>query len=1079
MQTERNYLVKFVFPQLRKLCESRGVVWSEVDLRWGITDEEKAEGKVLPLCLEEIHRCRPYFIGLLGERYGWIPDQIPTEVIERESWLREHVEKRKSVTELEILHGVLNSPEIATHAFFYFRDPKYINQVPNEERNDFLSENPGSATKLKALKARIREKGLSVQDYADPRRLGDLIVKDFRELIDNLYPPGEEPEPLDREGADHEAFAQGRKKVYIGRKEYFDRLDEHVQDDGPPLVVLGESGLGKSALLANWYFDYRERHPESFVLIHFIGNTVDSADPIRLLRRIMLELKRRFPEQLSDDVTNDLDKMREEFSSWLTRVFSTGKIVLILDGLNLLDNREGVPDLGWLPVTYPPNCRLIVSTLPGHGLNATRDRNWSEMTVQPLSLPEREELIGKFLAQYSRRLSVARVKRIASANQTANPLFLRAMLDELRQFGEHEFLGERIEHYLGAHDPGELYGRILQRWEQDYGERLVSDSLSLIWAARHGLSEAELLGLLGPGVPPWQPLPHASWTPFYLAAESSFSFRSGVLSFCHSYVRDAVAKRYLSRPSERNTVHGRIANYFESRPLFLGAGPDPDPAYSPLYGGDQITDWTDHMISRPYNQRKIIEEPWQRAAAAEVRRLGVILSDLLFFQAIWDLGHDEVASYWRAFQDSGAALMTEAFEGVIRNPDRFSMRLLWAVGRFLSENGFPEKAVPIQQCILQRTTGIRLGQIVAATNFAQTLSRLSDTDKAIGILKQVHEEMTKSGVAFALAPLACELGRLMYEQGRFREALSHLREASLLCRTGMEWESELLGKALVYRSLAHVGLGEMDAALRLSQQSVARLRRAQSESALAWSLTVRGSLLEAASKWQAAAGTPLGEGAGYYETLHDPDAADNVRFEFSNQHQVRCAPPMSDTYDQFKTIMEENTNGHEVEIRYGESMTEGLPAVRLFIYRDYPLPGHLSVVTYGLSLAYHKNWSEAKPELMICVNTIDDPNWIGVLGMLADTGRKEGLALEEGFSVLFNFPIGKSTRMKGLCVGGPAKLPLNPIVFSDRRIVIKSVYPIYSGETDIIAGDSLQGFAQRVGEDRLCDVKRPDLSGGT
>ena len=46
MQAERDYLVKFIFPQLRKLCESRGVTWGEVDLRWGVTDEQAAEGKV-------------------------------------------------------------------------------------------------------------------------------------------------------------------------------------------------------------------------------------------------------------------------------------------------------------------------------------------------------------------------------------------------------------------------------------------------------------------------------------------------------------------------------------------------------------------------------------------------------------------------------------------------------------------------------------------------------------------------------------------------------------------------------------------------------------------------------------------------------------------------------------------------------------------------------------------------------------------------------------------------------------------------------------------------------------------------
>ena len=50
MKEERDYLVKLIFPELRKLCEQRGVVWGEVDLRWGVTDEQKAEGKVLLLC---------------------------------------------------------------------------------------------------------------------------------------------------------------------------------------------------------------------------------------------------------------------------------------------------------------------------------------------------------------------------------------------------------------------------------------------------------------------------------------------------------------------------------------------------------------------------------------------------------------------------------------------------------------------------------------------------------------------------------------------------------------------------------------------------------------------------------------------------------------------------------------------------------------------------------------------------------------------------------------------------------------------------------------------------------------------
>jgi len=65
-------LIKRVFTQLRKLGEARGVVWREVDLRLGVTEGQTQRGEVLPICLAEIKRCRPFFIGLLGERCGWI-----------------------------------------------------------------------------------------------------------------------------------------------------------------------------------------------------------------------------------------------------------------------------------------------------------------------------------------------------------------------------------------------------------------------------------------------------------------------------------------------------------------------------------------------------------------------------------------------------------------------------------------------------------------------------------------------------------------------------------------------------------------------------------------------------------------------------------------------------------------------------------------------------------------------------------------------------------------------------------------------------------------------------------------------
>ena len=36
----------------------------------------------------EIEACRPFFIGILGERYGYVPDgPLPPDLVEQEPWL--------------------------------------------------------------------------------------------------------------------------------------------------------------------------------------------------------------------------------------------------------------------------------------------------------------------------------------------------------------------------------------------------------------------------------------------------------------------------------------------------------------------------------------------------------------------------------------------------------------------------------------------------------------------------------------------------------------------------------------------------------------------------------------------------------------------------------------------------------------------------------------------------------------------------------------------------------------------------------------------------------------------------------
>jgi hypothetical protein len=85
MHAERDVLTREVLPRLREKAEPLGLFIREVDLRWGLTDEQASRGQVLELCLDGIEECRPYFLCLLGKRYGWVP---PPDVLRADQYER-------------------------------------------------------------------------------------------------------------------------------------------------------------------------------------------------------------------------------------------------------------------------------------------------------------------------------------------------------------------------------------------------------------------------------------------------------------------------------------------------------------------------------------------------------------------------------------------------------------------------------------------------------------------------------------------------------------------------------------------------------------------------------------------------------------------------------------------------------------------------------------------------------------------------------------------------------------------------------------------------------------------------------
>jgi hypothetical protein len=498
MHAERDHLVRVVFPELRERCAKRHLHLVDVDLRWGVTEEDAQRGKALEICLREIEDCRPFFIGLLGERYGWIPPRydIPDEA--QFDSLR-NIEPGHSITAMEIYNGVLNNPQMRTHAFFYFRDPAFIDALPLEKQADFRAESTDHAEKLGRLKDRIRTSGLPVREgyRHDLDAFGRQVLEDLWLAIQAEHrEEAPEPDPLDAQRAYHDFFIETRTGLFIGQRHLLARLQAYATGNTPgPMLVTGTPGCGKSALLARFVSQFRLLQPQTFVLYHFIGASPNSTDPRQMLLRLCQELARRF--DFDDEIPQDYANLRVRFWQFCQRAAEREPWVLVLDALNQLDETYRAHDLDWVPALVPPGLRMVLSSLEGDTLDAARQKyqQGQDLIVTPLRLVDQGFIVARQLKVARKSLSTARDWRRqwraqhgdpwqitdATARQralnaereqersqmrfiltgvstrhreptpeqtisreTANPLYLKLVAEELRLFGDYDRLAAFI-----------------------------------------------------------------------------------------------------------------------------------------------------------------------------------------------------------------------------------------------------------------------------------------------------------------------------------------------------------------------------------------------------------------------------------------------------------------------------------------------------------------------------------------------------------------------------------------------------------------------------------------------------------
>ncbi|KAM8960480.1 NACHT domain- and WD repeat-containing protein 1 [Pelodytes ibericus] len=707
MADERDALMQLAYPEVQSFCLKNGLTFEAVDMRWGVGDYVTVDHMTTELCLKEIEFCQrtsmgPFFIGLIGNRYGFrpIPRVIseeefnilnkkiernqsdaqlltqwfwkdmnavpPTYILQpitvhlphygdtnpahadlqaqdskkwrsmerqisqalRSAAMEAHIEGLitteqkhkyfKSVTECEIELGLMALKVNTPRSIMFLRELKDLDHCKDNfsklvDVNDDCCIDTEAQELLEHLKEKI------VQSY--PEQVKKHVVEMTKQKSKDLYlqelceqviavvnhqilaclprgtvdQSGSEQQPwlgwLMQEVIHHLSLSRKKSEMFCGQQELLQMIVSHVKDGGPrvhpPLVIHGNSGSGKTALMCKIFemFRLQASVDEGPVLVlRLLGTSPQSSEIHDVLKSICYQvcLALDLPTP-SAQVTNVYNETVRFFHRLLNIVSETKTepLVLVLDSLDQLSESEGAHHLHWLPKECPVNVFIIVSTLPKEGgiLNTLQEYIKDPkyyLEVQPMSPEQGGQMIEMLLSSVGRSLTPAQLQIVLdSVKICGQPLLLRLAFDEAKRW----FSYTPHSKLKMATNTKAAVCQLYQLLEQLHGKTLVSHALGYIVASRNGLSEVELKDVLSLDddvlsdiYQYWAPpsndvirLPVLSWTRLRYDLEGYLVERQAdgrtVLGLYHRQFIEVAKDTYLTG-AEKTKLHSTLAEYF-------------------------------------------------------------------------------------------------------------------------------------------------------------------------------------------------------------------------------------------------------------------------------------------------------------------------------------------------------------------------------------------------------------------------------------------------------------------------------------------------------------------------------------
>ena len=538
MQQERDVLQNSVLPRIKEFAKQYGKNIDLCDLRWGINtlgmSEAESSAKVLQVCFDEIDNARPFFIAILGDNYGWIPDSgaVEKSIIGRNIKADEFL--GKSVTEMEIMYGDLKN-EDSSDKRFYFRE------IANKKSGFFLNpdipkhyieRSAEDKKRMRSLKKKIAAQfpnqvrtylvswNKDISRFEGMDAFAEMLYQDIKSMIIQRWGRIPELSEYDRQHYQYQ--------YAIESEDFFGDESEPLlsPSSNPGNLKLNEAMMymqnyvlvspdehSLNALFSSLCRKYKSSGAE--IIPYECSQSVLSSSTENMLRYFVTILENRLNKTTDTNesvCSQEGISLVKKFDAVLEKsdVILDHSLILAIRNIHYLD-RDNVFE--WFPVKQYRHIHFIVTCDKVFSTPSQFKKITEEFYFQDNNIFSRNRLVKSYMARYHKELDQQVYDALLEKSKDKDNQYLELLLQRLLVLSQDDFEAirssgdgmERISQYLQkivAESPENTVDFALAQLsllEEETSPKFVKAVLAILSILPYGISRIDLNNVLQSG----------------------------------------------------------------------------------------------------------------------------------------------------------------------------------------------------------------------------------------------------------------------------------------------------------------------------------------------------------------------------------------------------------------------------------------------------------------------------------------------------------------------------------------------------------------------------------------------------